>query len=336
MSLISLTTTEMVNLSSTWIEPSHADHLALIAYPALAAFMTHIEQAHRGLLDLQDGGDEVRLANGEQQQGEVDFAHHDIARAIHYNLRSQALLAPDELEAQQFLDLDALLFPDGVSAVNPDHTRAVDHARQVAARLRPEHEAVLAATPTRFGNLLEHVRAWIDALERSKWPRGQGSPSRPPNPAHARTAWVLMVNTLRSLLQTLNIDDFVVSDIMTRIEVAIRVAGRRAPVNASANGIASKIGDDSVYDRTDEHFTVPVSDLDDADLPDHVDEEQTLPGMSFVASDDDDDDGNDDNDDNDDDDGDPASTRPTRQLVVQPGRLPRVLPLPLSALRHRS
>lgn len=324
MSLISLTTTEMVNLSSTWIEPSHADHLALIAYPALAAFMTHIEQAHRGLLDLQDGGDEVRLANGEQQ-GEVDFAHHDIARAIHYNLRSQALLAPDEVEAQQFLDLDALLFPDGVSAVNPDHTRAVDHARQVAARLRPEHEAVLAATPTRFGNLLEHVRAWIDALERSKWPHGQGSPSRPPNPAHARSTWVRTVNTLRTLLQNLNIDDFVVSDIMTRIEVAIRVAGRRAPANAPAHGIASKIGDDSVYDRTDEHFTVPVSDLDDGDLPEHVDEEQTLPGMSFVA-----------NDSDDDDDGDPAATRPTRQLVVQPGRMPRVIAVPLSALRHRS
>lgn len=316
MSLISLTTTEMVNLSSTWIDPTHADHLALIAYPALAAYMTHIEQAHHGVLDIQGSGDGVRLSAIGEQQGALNIEHDDFARAIHYNLRSQALLAPNEVEAQQFLDLDALLFPEGLSVINLSYTQTAGYAQLLAARLQPEHEAALAAIPTRFGNLLEHVHAWMAVaaeLGKLAHARGQSSPQRRPTPARARMAWVRMVNTLRTLIQTLDIDDPLVNDIMTRIDVAIRAAGRRAPANAPANA------------PTDEPADEPASELDDdGDLPDHVDDEKTLPGMSFPA-----------NDIDDDDDGDPASTRPTRQLVVEPGRMPRVVPVPLTAKRHR-
>ena len=311
MSLISLTTTEMVNLSSTWIEPTHADHQALIAYPALAAYMTHVAHAHHGVLDIQGGGDGVRLSTIGEQQGELNIEHDDFARAIHYNLRSQALLAPNEVEAQQFLDLDTLLFPDGLSVINLSYTQTAGYAQLLAARLKPEHEAALAAIPTRFGNLLEHVRAWMAvALELGKMAhtRGQSSPVRRPTPARARMVWVRMVNALRTLIQTLNIDDPVINDIMTRIDVAIRVANRRAPANEPA--------EDPVAD--------PASELGESDdLLDHADEDKTLPGVGFPA-----------NDIDDDDDGDPASTRPTRQLVITPGSIPHVTAVPLTARRH--
>jgi hypothetical protein len=302
----------MVNLSNTWIDPTHADHQALISYPALGAYMTHVRHAHQGVLDIEGSRDEVRLSVIGEQQGELNLEHDDFARAIHYNLRSQALLAPDEATAQQFLDLDALLFPEGLSVINLSYTQTAGYAQLLAARLKPEHEAALEAIPTSFGNLLVHVRAWMAvALELGKLShaRGQSAPSRRPTLARARMTWVRMVNTLRTLVQTLNIDDPVVNDIMTRIDVAIRVANRRAPANDPA---------DDPADDPDGELTDPGS------LPHHVDDEKTLPGMSFPA-----------NDGDDDDDGDPASTRPTRQLEVQPGSVPRVTSLPLTAKRQR-
>ena len=313
MSLISLTATEMANLSSTWVEPTHADHLALIAYPALAAYMTHIEQAHHGVLDIQGSGDGVRLSVIGEQQGELNVEYDDFARAIHYNLRSQALLAPTEVEAQQFLDLDTLLFPEGLSVINLSYAQTAGYAQLLGARLRPEHEAALAAIPTRFGNLLEHVRAWMAvALELGKLShaRGQSGPPRRPTVARTRMAWVRMVNTLRTLINTLSIDDPVVNDIMTRIDVAIRVAGRRTNSNVPTRQPDAPILPPSEPDDL----------LDDDDEDD--DDEKTLPGMSFPANDSDDDD----------DDGDPAATQPTRQLEVRPGRMPRVIPM---SARHR-
>jgi hypothetical protein len=316
MSLISLTTTEMANLSGTWVAPTHADHLALIAYPALAAYMTHIEQAHQGVLDIQGSGDGARLSVIGEQQGELNVEHDDFARAIHYNLRSQALLAPTEVEAQQFLDLDTLLFPEGLSVINLSYAQTAGYAQLLGARLRPEHEAALAAIPTRFGNLLEHVRAWMAvALELGKLShaRGQSGPPRRPTLARTRVAWVRMVNTLRTLINTLSIDDPVVSEIMTRIDVATRVAGRRTSNNVPPRQPDAPILPPSEPDDEPDDF------LDDDD----DDDEKTLPGMSFPANDSDDDE----------DDGDPASTQPTRQLEVQPGRMPRVIPM--SAKRHR-
>lgn len=315
MSLINLTTTEMLNLSSTWIDPTHADHLALIAYPALAAYMTHIEQAHQGVLDIQGSGDGVRLSVVGEQQGELNIEHDDFARAIHYNLRSQALLAPTEVEAQQFIDLDTLLFPEGLSVLNLSYAQTAGYAQLLGARLRPEHEAALAAIPTRFGNLLEHVRAWMAvALDLGKLSHARGQSGQPRRPTLARTrvAWVRMVNTLRTLIDTLSIDDPVVNDIMTRIDVAIRVAGRRT--NSNVPPILP-----------DEPILPPSGPDDEPDdlLDDDDDDEKTLPGVSFPANDDDDDD---------DDDGDPASTQPTRQLEVLPGRMPRMIPM--SARRH--
>jgi hypothetical protein len=310
MSLINLTTTEMANLSGTWIDPTHADHLALIAYPALAAYMTHIEQAHHGVLDIQGSGDGGRLSVIGDQQGELDVEHDDFARAIHYNLRSQALLAPTEVEAQQFLDLDTLLFPEGLSVINLSDAQTAGYAQLLGARLRPEHEAALAAIPTRFGNLLEHVRAWMAvALELGKLPRarGQSGPPRRPTRARTRVAWVRMVNTLCTLINTLSIDDPVVNDIMTRIDIAIRVAGRRTNSNVPTR-------------RPDEPIRPPSKPDDEPDDlfdDDDDDDEKTLPGMSFAANDSDDDD----------DDGDPASTQPTRQLEVLPGRMPRLIPM---------
>lgn len=318
MSLISLTNTEMVNLSGTWVEPTHADHLAMIRYPALAAYMTHIEQAHRDVLDFQDGGDGSRLAAIGDQQSELNIEHDDFARAIHYNLRSQALLAPTEVEAQQFIDLDTLLFPEGLSVINLSYTQTAGYAQLLAARLRPEHEAALAAIPTRFGNLLEHVHAWMAvALELGKLShaRGQSGPSRRPTLARTRMAWVRMVNTLRTLINTLGIDDPVVNDIVTRIDVAIRVAGRRSNSNLPPS-------------QPDAPILPPSQPPDDLDEPDERDDlednEKTLPGMSFPA-----------NDSDDDDDGDPAATQPTRQLEVLPGRMPRVIAMPMSTKRHR-
>lgn len=324
MSLISLTTTEMVNLSGTWIEPTHADHLALIGYPALAAYMTHIEQAHRGVLDIQGSGDGLRLAVVEDQQGELNVEHDDFARAIHYNLRSQALLAPTEVEAQQFIDLDTVLFPEGLSVINLSDTQTAGYAQLLSARLRPEHEAALAAIPTRFGNLLEHVRAWMAvALELGKLShaRGQSGPPRRPTLARTRMVWVRMVNTLRTLINTLGIDDPVVNDIMTRIDVAIRVAGRR-----TTGGVPPGQPDAPILPPN--HLDDDDDDLFDDD-DDDDDDEKTLPGMSFPANDSDED------NDEDEDDGDPAATQPTRQLEVLPGRMPRMIPMSMSAKRYR-
>lgn len=315
MSLISLTNTEMVNLSGTWVEPTHADHLAMIRYPALAAYMTHIEQAHRDVLEIQDSGDGSRLAVIGDQQSELNVEHDDFARAIHYNLRSQALLAPTEVEAQQFLDLDTLLFPEGLSVINLSYAQTAGYAQLLAGRLRPEHEAALAAIPTRFGNLLEHVRTWMAVgleLGKLSHARGQSSPSRRPTLARTRMAWVRMVNTLRTLINTLGIDDPVVNDIVTRIDVAIRVAGRRTSSNRPPSQPDAPILPPSQ----------PDDELDDLDADE--DNEKTLPGMSFPA-----------NDSDDDEDGDPAATQPTRQLEVQPGRMPRVISMSMSVKRHR-
>ncbi|WP_428261939.1 hypothetical protein [Haliangium sp.] len=285
MSMRDLRASEMASLSKTWIEPGHPDRLALAAQPALAAYLPHIEATHTELVTLYAVGLNDRLAEiGEQQQG-LDVRHDALARGIRNGVQMQIHLSPTPEVEAEWQEIDQHLFPNGLEFIKYSYRETAGHAELFAARLTAAIRERLANIKTTGDaslldaaqDLIQVARA-IGALEHE---RGQSTEQRL-TVARARNKWMRMVLTLQQLIQTLEVSDQIVLDIVARIERACSNAERRN--RGGANGDVDEPEDELPEDELPEDVETPAGETPNTEAPAVPVEGGTRPdGMAAAA-----------------------------------------------------
>ena len=230
---------EMVSLTSTWVDPEHADNAALRANPVTAALLPHLGDTHAELVAFQRDSETDRLGEISRQQRDIDARADALWRAIRASLDTHLYLATDPDSLARLQRLDELLFSDGMAIINYSYREASGYGELLAARLDNDARAALTEIPTAHGSLLDVVSEWltlaqqIGELEHER----DRTPDRRVTVARLRSRWIRAVITLRQVIDTIELDNQVLADAMTRIDRAVRTAEiRRTRNDGSPDG----------------------------------------------------------------------------------------------------
>jgi hypothetical protein len=258
MALKRLRTEEMVVITSTWVDPAHADHQALAAVTALAALLPAMDSAWQGLhATYRAGAGTERRKRIQDRQRALDLEHDDVVRGIWFYLHSQVFVTREPVERQELARLRDLLLPEGLVAVNKSYREEAGQADLAASRLTAPDRELLESMVMRDGRtLLALVKRWrelavqIGALDRE---RAGDVRDDVPTPAEARDArhrWIRTVTAMRDVAALVAADDHAIQQILRRVESAERVADRRA-AHGDAAGEPSAPDDGMAADGED-------------------------------------------------------------------------------------
>ncbi|GAB4533676.1 MAG: hypothetical protein Tsb0020_49480 [Haliangiales bacterium] len=230
---------EMVSLTSTWVDPEHADNAALRANPVTAALLPHLGATHAELVAFQRDSETDRLGEISRQQRDIDARADALWRAIRASLDTHLYLATDPDSLARWQRLDELVFSDGMAIINYSYREAAGYGELLAARLDDDARAALTEIPTAYGSLLDVVSEWLTLAQQI----GELEHERDKTPDHRvtvgrlRNRWIRAVITLRQLIRTVELDDQLLADAMLRIDRAVRTAEiRRARSGGSPDG----------------------------------------------------------------------------------------------------
>lgn len=236
MALKRLRTEEMVTITSTIVDPAHADHQAMVAVPALAPLLSEIIGAHDGLYATYfTGPGAVRLKEIQGLQRSLDDMHDDCVRGLWAYLWAMTYFARVDAEKQVYRRLLALLLPDGLSVVNKSYREEAGQVDLVERQLGDEDRAALEQMALPDGRtLLAVVNEWLSvgaqlgALDRERaGERTDGGPTAADALA-ARFRWIRTMQTVREVANLVAADNPAINAIMARLDEAERVADRRA------------------------------------------------------------------------------------------------------------
>lgn len=162
---------EMVGLTSPWVSDATTKALFL-SIPEIAAL-------HPQIVELQDALGEARpLGAGRSkalqalmdQAAKVDVVHDALVRAVESGLETDRLCSlarkpPDFARATRAEQVNAKLFPAGLSIVNASLVAESGNAERVGKLLarEPELGEFLDEIPVRNGTLLQLTKRWIAA-----------------------------------------------------------------------------------------------------------------------------------------------------------------------------
>lgn len=236
MGLNRLRTTEMVTITAPLVDVDHPDHQALAGEPALAPLLPEIEAAHQGLHATHFvGPGPVRLKQLQEKQKTLDVLHDDVVRGIWYFLTALLFFQKDPDKRRALEQLQALLLPEGLSAVQRSYREEAGQAALTASRLGDgERKTLKAMKLPDGGNLLDKVEEWLalgsqlGALDRER--AGEVSDERPTagDALAARNRWVRVIQAMRSVADLTASDSPDIQELLDRVSAAERYADRRA------------------------------------------------------------------------------------------------------------
>lgn len=236
MALNRLRTTEMVTITDPLVDEEHPDHQALARVPALAPLLPEIGAAHQGLHETHFvGPGPVRLKQIQDQQKVLDVRHDDVVRGIWYYLMALLYFQKDADKRRALEQLQALLLPEGLSAVQRSYREEAGQAALTASRLGDgERKTLKAMKLPDGGNLLDKVEEWLSlggqlgALDRER--AGEDTEEHPTraDALAARNRWIRAIQAVRSVASITAPDDPDVQEILDRVSAAERHAERRA------------------------------------------------------------------------------------------------------------
>jgi hypothetical protein len=215
MALKSLSTEEMVQISSAWVSPQDPARGRLQARPRLTSLLPDLEQAHRAIVAVIPEATNPRLAQIAELSAAEDAVHDRVVRGLFGYLSDAALL--DE-RGPELLALRDLLFPDGISAViHATYRGQAGYAARLRERLTPETKALLAQLTIRTGashTLGDHVETWLAAAEKIGKLQDEAarvavaaSPSQAAQIVTARNNWIRVVNAFLSIAELDALDE---------------------------------------------------------------------------------------------------------------------------------
>jgi hypothetical protein len=254
MALNRLRVEEMVVVTSTWVDPAHADRQALAAVTALAALLPEIDAAWQGLHATYGAGPgTARRKQIQERQRALDLEHDDVLRGIWFYLQSQVFIAREPRERQEIARLRDRLLPEGLTAVNKSYREEAGQAELATSRLTERDRELLQSMVMRDGRtLLDLVNRWLAlAVQIGLLDRERAGDVRDevPTPAEARAArhrWIRTVSTMRDVAALVAADDPAIQEILARVAAAEQVADRRA-----AGRDETGEPDDGTADETD-------------------------------------------------------------------------------------
>lgn len=241
MALKRLRTQEMVAVTSTWVDPEHADRRALAAVTALAGLLSELDAACHGLhVTFRAGLGGERRKQIKDRQRVLDLEHDDVVRGIWFYLQSQVCIARDPARRQELDRLRDRLLPEGLLAVNKSYREQAGQATLATSRLTEGDRELLRAMMMHDGRtLLDLVQRWLElgtqlgALDRE---RAGVAREDAPTAAEARAArnrWIRAVSAMREVAELVAADDAAIQQIFARLRRAEREADRRAAGEAS-------------------------------------------------------------------------------------------------------
>ena len=164
MSLKSLTTAQMVELSARWLSPE-AERPVFEQYDELRGALALIEKVHDALSRTQQAvvasADEIQTLT--MRMGELDAVHDRKARGIFNMLTALSELSDDPTESHAMITLRNALFPQGLTVTLLSYAEQADEIRDLRDSLTPEQHAQLAAIPMPHGTLDQSVEEWFTA-----------------------------------------------------------------------------------------------------------------------------------------------------------------------------
>lgn len=236
MALKHLSVPEMVDLTSAWVDPSHADRTALASVDAVVGILPLLDAAHADLLATQVDTEGAAATNLIEELASADVVHDAWARACSYLLRGHEQVALAQGRTQDVKALQALhdtLFPDGLRVVNYSYREESGHAVLLASRLSAEDKTLLASLPISGGTLADAVESWIQAgteigtLEQQRTRKRQQS-TLAGRLQRARNRWIRVMQNLRSVLELSEATDKRLLDMLKQVEQVEQAAEARA------------------------------------------------------------------------------------------------------------
>lgn len=236
MALKRLRTEEMVAITTTWVDPAHADRQAMTRVPALAALLPAVEGAHRGLYATHHiGPSAARIKQIQAEQKVVDTLHDDVLRGIDAYLRAAIYFSGDPEERRQLEQLLALLMPEGLLSVNKSYREEAGQATLAESRLSESDHALLQRLVLHDGRTLrDAVNQWLSlaaqlgTLDRER--AGEPTDGGPTlaDALTARNRWIRTVQAVQCIAALVAEQDPAIREMLDRVEAAGRMADRRA------------------------------------------------------------------------------------------------------------
>ena len=244
-----LSSGEMVQISTPWVEPGPA-RTALQSVRDVGVVLGHVERAHRDLLVIQAPPADPELARLAEQAGQTDGKHDTLARGTHMLLSGFAELTAEPEAASALLRLRDLLLPLGLGISTKSYREEAGEALRLQERLSPDVKQQLTAVAVGTGTLLDVVNEWIATgrllgqLEdrRAALLQAQTTPASSVTVLQARNQWIRAATALVSFLDLVNLDEATLQLIVGSLREAERSSERRA---IKRRGKASSFGGDT-------------------------------------------------------------------------------------------
>lgn len=263
MALRNIPTREMVALTRTMVDPTHADHQIIMARPMLASCMPELTAAHTDAIGVHRTVDiERRYKAIVDEQGVTDQGHDNSMRGIWYRLKAEEYLARTPEDAAMFRDLRKWLMPGGLAMVNLSYREEIGHAEMIAGHITPDQEALLERLGTYDSDMLGVVRTWLAQADRlgqlehersGMIARGDGRRIS----VKARSRWIRIIEHMRRAVEFLG-DDPDVAEIMDRIARAEQQVAKRGSRRAGSDDSTGSPGEADTEIRVPDQTAQPV------------------------------------------------------------------------------
>lgn len=198
---------EMLQVSSTWIDPQSPARAAILANADLAGKLPRIEEAHAGLAAAAQPARLPRLNAISAEEASLDVRHDSIIRGVFGLLTATAEMLDGEAAAE-LMALRDILVPEGLSSVQKTYRAEAGQAAQLEARLTPavvaRTDAILVGQGPSQKSLTHYLQEWIAIGkklggledEKGRLAEQQADASSGLSLVKARNRWIRVVNAL--------------------------------------------------------------------------------------------------------------------------------------------
>lgn len=236
MALKRLRTGEMVQLSAQWVTPGAPAREAILATPALAGVLPHIEAAHKALHDTQPGSENTALAKIAEKAAGLDSRHDEIIRGTWWLLSSLAWLSGSGDAAGELLKLRDFLFPGGLDTAQKPYREEAGATDLLRSRIEGDAgvKKQLKEIPVLKKNLAQLMSELVTVgkqLGATEDERAHTLENAQPTDAGklgaARGKWIRAVNALVANADLAELDEAADKAIFSALRVAEKAADRR-------------------------------------------------------------------------------------------------------------
>jgi len=234
---------EMASVTQPWVEPGNSERVLLESLPSAAGLVRFAEAAHGQVIASQTDAEAERrgvLLDGLETS---NVRHDDVARAIFHYTQAPQYQHRGTPEERAFVDLQSVLFPDGLKIIQASYRDSAAHAEVRITKLTPARIALLTSVPVRGGGtLLDLVNEWnLVAAQMGKLQNDRVTPVEAASErlrfTKVRDRWVRVVKNVLGVL-ALEADERPdaqrilerVANIQTAVRRRLR-AGSDAPAN---------------------------------------------------------------------------------------------------------